>query len=99
MQKCLDKDFGGWYLILKVTETDTKRKGGYGMFDELAFRERMTEMGVTISDIAKTLGVNESTVFRKISANGRFTRDEIMKLCKLLKIKTRKDLNRIFFAK
>ena len=68
------------------------------MFDELAFRERMTEMGVTISDIAKTLGVNESTVFRKISANGRFTRDEIMKLCKLLKIKTRKDLNRIFFA-
>lgn len=69
------------------------------MFDELAFRERMTEMGVTISDIAKTLGVNESTVFRKISANGRFTRDEIMKLCKLLKIKTRKDLNRIFFAK
>lgn len=69
------------------------------MFDELAFRERMTEMGVTISDIAKTLGVNESTVFRKISANGRFTRDEIMKLCKLLKIKTRRDLNRIFFAK
>ena len=69
------------------------------MFDELAFRERMTEMGVTTSDIAKTLGVNESTVFRKISANGRFTRDEIMKLCKLLKIKTRKDLNRIFFAK
>ncbi len=69
------------------------------MFDELAFRERMTEMGVTISDIAKTLGVNESTVFRKISANGRFTRDEIMKLCKLLKIRTRKDLNRIFFAK
>lgn len=68
------------------------------MFDELAFRERMTEMGVTISDIAKTLGVNESTVFRKISANGRFTRDEIMKLCKLLKIRTRKDLNRIFFA-
>ena len=68
------------------------------MFDELAFRERMLEMGVTFSDIAKALNINESTVFRKISANGRFTRDEIMKLCKLLKIRTRKDLNRIFFA-
>lgn len=68
------------------------------MFDETAFREQMQLSGVTFSDIAKALNINESTVFRKLADNGRFTRDEIQKLCKVLKIKTKKDLNRIFFA-
>lgn len=68
------------------------------MFDETAFREQMQMVGVTFSDIAKALGINESTVFRKLADDGRFTRDEIQKLCKVLKIKTNKDLNRIFFA-
>ena len=68
------------------------------MFDETAFREQMQMVGVTFSDIAKALGINESTVFRKLADDGRFTRDEIQKLCKVLKIKTNRDLNRIFFA-
>lgn len=68
------------------------------MFDETLFRAQMVIAGITFSDIAKALGINESTVFRKLADNGRFTRNEIAILYRVLKIQTADDLNRIFFA-
>lgn len=68
------------------------------MFDEKLFRAQMLVAGVTISDIAKALNINETTVYRKINNDGSFSRDEIQKLCKVLKITTFETLNRIFFA-
>lgn len=68
------------------------------MFDEKLFRAQMLMAGVTFSDIAKSLNINETTVRRKIKHDGSFSRDEIRKLCKVLKITTFETLNRIFFA-
>lgn len=68
------------------------------MFDEKLFRAQMLIARVTISDIAKALNINETTVYRKINNDGSFSRDEIQKLCKVLKITTFETLTRIFFA-
>jgi predicted DNA-binding transcriptional regulator AlpA len=51
--------------------------------------------GITMYDLAEQLGINESTLYRKINANGDFSRAEIDELIRILEIEKPMD---IFFA-
>lgn len=66
------------------------------MFDKKRFKAQMILAGVTMKDLAEELGVDESTMYRKINLDGNFTREQINKLVQVLKIDTPMD---IFFAK
>lgn len=65
------------------------------MFDERKFRAQIVLKGLTVKDLATQLGVNESTLHRKIRQDGNFSRDEINKLISILEIENPAD---IFFA-
>ncbi len=66
------------------------------MFDQRKFKAQMVMMGVSARDIAAALSIDESTFYRKIKANGNFTRSEINTLIDILKINNPED---IFFSK
>lgn len=66
------------------------------MFDQRKFKAQMVIMGVSARDIATALSIDESTFYRKIKANGNFTRSEINTLIDILKINNPED---IFFSK
>lgn len=65
------------------------------MFDKNRFKAQLVLSGITSKELATKLGINESTLYRKINANGNFTREEISKITIILKIDNPKD---IFFA-
>lgn len=64
-------------------------------FDERRFKAQMTLKGYSNADIAKALGVNDSTLWRKLKQGGTFSRDEMVKLIEVLDIT---DPDSIFFA-
>lgn len=57
------------------------------MFDKNKFKASIVAEGKTVGDVANELGMNESTLYRKISNDGNFTRQEIQDLIRILKIK------------
>lgn len=65
------------------------------MFDKNKFKAQMVLVGITSKKLADELGINESTLYRKINADGNFTRDEISQLVSILRIDNPQD---IFFA-
>ena len=66
------------------------------MFDKKRFKAAMVIKDINVVGLAKELGVNESTLYRKINNDGNFTRDEIAKLVNILDIE---DVDSIFFSK
>lgn len=66
------------------------------MFDERRFKAQLALAGISQKELARTLGINEATLYRKIHRGGDFTREEINRMLKILKID---DPNDIFFAK
>ncbi len=56
------------------------------MFDEKRFRAQMILADVTMKELAKLLGIDESTLYRKIKAGGAFSRKEINTMIPVLKI-------------
>lgn len=65
------------------------------MFNRNEFRAQIVRAGKTSKEVAEFLGIDESTLYRKIQDDGRFTRQEIGLLIKFLGIK---DPDSIFFA-
>lgn len=65
------------------------------MFDERRFRAQLVLTGISMKALADILDLNESTLYRKVKANGAFTREEINKMIDVLKID---DPKSIFFA-
>lgn len=65
------------------------------MFKENEFRAQIKRADKTNKEVAAYLGIDESTLYRKIKANGNFTREEINKIVRFLGIEDPKD---IFFA-
>lgn len=65
------------------------------MFNERLFRSQMVLMGYSVKDLCKELGMEESTFYRKIKADGSFTRDEMNKMIDILKFP---DPMAVFFA-
>lgn len=65
------------------------------MFDRTEFRVQVVRAQKSYKEIAEYLGIDESTLYRKIQNNGSFTREEIGKLIEFLDIS---DPKAIFFA-
>jgi transcriptional regulator with XRE-family HTH domain len=65
------------------------------VFDERRFRAQLVLAGVTMKDLAERLGINASTLHRKISNDGAFSRAEINKMVEILHIDDPTD---IFFT-
>lgn len=65
------------------------------MFDRTEFKVQVIRSHKTYKEIAEFLGIDESTLYRKIQNNGSFTREEIGKLIDFLEID---NPNVIFFA-
>ena len=65
------------------------------MFDERELRAQLVRKGVSVKELCQHLGIDESTFYRKIKADGAFTRKEINDIMDYLKIE---DPMKIFFA-
>lgn len=65
------------------------------MFNKLKFKAAVIEKGKTIADVAEYLGINESTLYRKINGTSEFSRDEIQNICAFLELDSPLE---IFFA-
>lgn len=68
------------------------------MFNEKKFKAKLIENGLTISDIAKSIGVNEATIYRKMCGKSDFSRNE-MSIIKDILVLNMDDFELIFFAK
>lgn len=67
------------------------------MFNRNLFRAKVVAMGLTLEEVARRMGINPSTLDRKMSGNSDFTRNEIQILRKMLSM-TADDCDNIFFA-
>lgn len=65
------------------------------MFDKAKFKYYADKQGITMADIAATLGINIVTLYRKLNRCGDFSRAEIQILLAYLKIENAEE---IFFA-
>lgn len=65
------------------------------MFDRKKLQAQMVLKGINGSDLAKKIGISESTLYRKMGNNGDFSRKEIAKIISILEIENPED---IFFA-
>ena len=65
------------------------------MFDKRKFMAQIVLAGMTQKELAQKLGIDESTLYRKINDDGRFSRKEMNAIIDILQIK---DPNPIFFA-
>ena len=72
-----------------------QKKGGDNLFNEKELRAQLVRKGISIKELSRTLGINESTFYRKMKSNGAFTRDEINIMIEILSIE---DPMNIFFA-
>lgn len=65
------------------------------MFNRNEFRAQIARAGKTNKEVAEYLGIDESTLYRKVQNNGSFTREEINKMILFLSIE---QPEMIFFA-
>lgn len=67
------------------------------MFDEKQFRIKLISAGFTVKDIAKVVGINETTLYRKIKGITDFSRNEMSIIKTFLKLNS-DEFEKIFFA-
>lgn len=65
------------------------------MFDRNKFKAQMALSGMTMKELAKHLDINEATLYRKVQADGNFSRSQINQMIELLNIENPEE---IFFA-
>lgn len=65
------------------------------MFNRTKFRALVIEKGLTMEIVASKLGINQATLYRKMSGESDFYRGEIQTICAILEIT---NPNEIFFA-
>lgn len=65
------------------------------MFNKKAFQLAVVSADMTYEDVAKAIGINSSTLYRKTTGQSEFTRSEIQKICEVLQIESPMD---IFFT-
>lgn len=67
------------------------------MFEKNKFRAKVIENGYTLEEISKKIGINSTTLYRKMNGESDFTRSEIQMLRDLLGLDA-KSADAIFFA-
>lgn len=83
--------------ILNLRKRKEKlNKGGDLLFDEKRFKAAMALAGINMKELAQALGIDVSTLYRKIKANGDFSRSEINTIIDILRIENPQD---IFFTR
>lgn len=65
------------------------------MFDKNKFKAQVLLSGKTLTEVADILGINLTTLYRKMNGESDFYRNEIQMLCEKLDIKNPSE---IFFA-
>jgi DNA-binding NtrC family response regulator len=65
------------------------------MFNVRLFEAQLALIGITKAELAEKLGINPSTLTRKLQRDGDFTREEINEMIKILDIEHPET---IFFA-
>lgn len=65
------------------------------MFDRKRLQAQMVLKGITGRELAAKMGINETTLYRKMGNDGDFNRSEIQKIMLILDIEDPVD---IFFA-
>lgn len=65
------------------------------MFNKNEFKAQLVRKDMTMKELAMFLGIDESTLYRKIQDDGRFTRQEINAMIDRLEIENPQE---IFFA-
>lgn len=65
------------------------------MFDKYKFLGKIKEKGKTVQEVADFLGINVTTLYRKMNGESDFFREEIQKLREFLSLE---DPMIIFFA-
>lgn len=58
------------------------------MFNKKAFHIAVIAADMTYEDVAKAIGINASTLYRKACGQSEFTRSEIQKICEVLRIES-----------
>ena len=66
------------------------------MFNKNKFNAQLALIGMSKGELAQLLGINESTLYRKINNDGSFDRAEIRKLITIMHIEPQ-DVDAIFF--
>lgn len=66
------------------------------MFNENRFNAQLALIGMSKGELAERMGIDKSTLYRKIKDNGRFDREEIRDLIAIMRIEP-KDVDAIFF--
>ena len=67
------------------------------MFDKNKLKAKFVENGLTMEQVAQLLGINPVTLYRKMSGDSEFTRNEIAMLKNALNISL-EEISNIFFA-
>lgn len=67
------------------------------MFDRQRFRAALVLKGLTMGELAQRLGINPSTLTKKVSGDSDFSRVELMKIREILDL-TLEQFDSIFFA-
>ena len=65
--------------------------------NENILKAKMVEQGITTEALADMLGINSTTLYRKMSGSSDFKRAEIQQITVLLKLNSN-EMFRIFFA-
>lgn len=65
------------------------------MFDERKFKAALALAGVSQKELAQAIGIDISTLYRKVKADGDFSRKEIKTIIRVLNIENPAD---IFFG-
>lgn len=79
------------------TEHKILRKGDDEMPDIGALKEKMTESGMTVVNIAKKSGILRETLYNRLNGRGEFTASEIVKLSEVLHL-TKTERENIFLS-
>lgn len=62
------------------------------MFNKLKFKAAVVENGKTLKDVADYLGINTTTLYRKVEGLSEFDRSEIQKICTFLNLQSPVDI-------
>lgn len=67
------------------------------MFNRYKLKAKIVEKGFNLEQIAQKLGINPATMYRKMTLESDFTRNEIAILKEVLNLSI-EEINAIFFA-
>nr|DAX04974.1 MAG TPA: helix-turn-helix domain protein [Caudoviricetes sp.] len=74
-----------------------RKKGGVNkLFNSLKFKNYVVDRGKTLSDVANHIGINITTLSRKMNGESDFYRHEVQAIANYLNL-TKDDVNSIFF--